>query len=349
MVNTAHALENFHYCEVVDFSQKTPDELIAWKPDILHAFAIHPGTYEFLKEVKKKSDIPIVLSTVYLSLSQLFWAQGYIYTIFGANNKTGISNGDLFNMLKERVDIRRDIRNQIPYDEVLSLVDGWLPNCVGELYDIRNDFQVPVKPFKVVSNSVDLDFFRPSTYKDDEDIEYLRNLGDPFIVTVGRIEPRKNQVMLLEALKGLGHRPPVLFIGQNSDEYYYNMCKGVGGFMYLDHATHKKLQKIYELENCVYVLPSWLESPSLASMEALVSGCPIVVGNQGAEYEYFGNYATYVDPADCNSIRDGIKYAIENRREIRERNKSFAVHAQENHTWEVTARDTYNFYQDILK
>ena len=47
-----------------------------------------------------------------------------------------------------------------------------------------------------------------------------------------------------------------------------------------------------------HALPSWAEGAALANLEAAAAGCPIVVSDRSSEFEYFGDLATYCDPAD---------------------------------------------------
>jgi glycosyltransferase involved in cell wall biosynthesis len=341
MKKTAEKLEEIYSVEIIDFSGKTPGELIEWNPDIVHVFGVYPSTYNFLRAIKGHPNCPkIVLSTIYLSLSQLFWAQNMINDIFIRNNLWALDR------LKSRTGyVSCAPNNGIPYTEVLSMVDGWLPNGVAELYDIRKDFNVPVKPFAIIPNSVSDEFFQDEEMSTELE-EEIDSIPKPFIVTVGRIESRKNQAMLLQALRETDI--PILFIGQSFDKQYLDMCSRIRKFLLVDQLSHSDLKGIYQ-KDCIYVLPSWLESPSLASMEALTAGCPIVVGNQGSEYEYFNNYATYIDPANHNDIKEKVFQTIDNRHLIRQKNKPFNYIAKKLYTWTETARATMVFYQEMIE
>jgi glycosyltransferase involved in cell wall biosynthesis len=56
----------------------------------------------------------------------------------------------------------------------------------------------------------------------------------------------------------------------------------------------------------VHALVSWTETAGIASIEAAIAGAKLVVGDRGAEIEYFGEDAEYADPADPESIKAAV-------------------------------------------
>jgi glycosyltransferase involved in cell wall biosynthesis len=59
-----------------------------------------------------------------------------------------------------------------------------------------------------------------------------------------------------------------------------------------------------------FVLPSTLETPGLAALEAAAAGAPIVITGEGSTREYFGDMAHYVDPLDADDMRRKIEAAL---------------------------------------
>ena len=60
-----------------------------------------------------------------------------------------------------------------------------------------------------------------------------------------------------------------------------------------------------------FVLPSLLETPGLAALEAPPAARGCSVTREGSAREYFGDQVTYVDPLDVDDIRNGIRRALE--------------------------------------
>jgi hypothetical protein len=66
-----------------------------------------------------------------------------------------------------------------------------------------------------------------------------------------------------------------------------------------------------ELANRVFIIPFWLETPSIAALEAGLAGCTVIITNRGSTREYFGDRALYCDPQNVTSIRMALDRALE--------------------------------------
>jgi glycosyltransferase involved in cell wall biosynthesis len=60
----------------------------------------------------------------------------------------------------------------------------------------------------------------------------------------------------------------------------------------------------------VFALPSTLETPGLAALEAAACGATVVVTSEGSAREYFGDHAYYVDHRNSLNIRANIERAL---------------------------------------
>ena len=91
------------------------------------------------------------------------------------------------------------------------------------------------------------------------------------------------------------------------------------------------------------VYPSLYEGFGLSILQAFACGCPVVTSNLSSMPEVAGDAAVLVDPYDLNSIVEGIKEAIKNKKELIrkgfERAKEFS--------WEKTARETLKVYMEF--
>ena len=55
----------------------------------------------------------------------------------------------------------------------------------------------------------------------------------------------------------------------------------------------------------VHVLPSWMETCGLVSLEAALAGAPLVGSTFGHELEYLEGDAWYADPENADSSKGG--------------------------------------------
>ncbi len=166
-----------------------------------------------------------------------------------------------------------------------------------------------------------------------------------FVLCVGRLESRKNQLMLLKALEE-SDLPVVLAAGGFSyqPEYEQAVKKFIrkGRTIVLGRISDEMLASAYRAAK-VHALPSWYELPGLVSLEAARYGCAVVVTKNGTAPDYFGERAFYCDPADEQSVRTAVLAAHGAPR--RTQHSDFATQ----YTWQKAADETYAIYQRVAK
>ena len=132
-----------------------------------------------------------------------------------------------------------------------------------------------------------------------------------FVLCVGRLETRKNQLMLLYALKD--DDIPVVFINSKTSQPDYEaLCKKSrrrGETLFTGRVTREMLLSAYRAAK-VHVLASWYELPGLVSLEAGSMGCNVVTTSWGTISEYLGQCAFYCEPDDPESIREAVLKAV---------------------------------------
>jgi glycosyltransferase involved in cell wall biosynthesis len=163
-----------------------------------------------------------------------------------------------------------------------------------------------------------------------------------FLLGVGRICRRKNQLNLIRAARRL--KLPLVLIGPLNDSNYYQECRreAVGQkVLFIDTLTPPELASAYAAAK-VHALVSWYDTPGLVSLEAALAGCTIVSTNRGSAREYFGELAYYCNPDDLDSIIEAIANAWKTEKDFR-----LQQLVLENYTWEKTAELTYKAYRMI--
>jgi glycosyltransferase involved in cell wall biosynthesis len=163
---------------------------------------------------------------------------------------------------------------------------------------------------------------------------------------VGTISPVKNQYRVIEALFDIPI--PLVFIGQIADMWteYGQKCKARaaerGNTIFIDRVHHEELPGIYALA-AAHVLPSWRETPGLASLEAAAAGCKIISTSIGSTQEYFSNKAWYCQPDNIMSIRQAVEVALAAPKTL-----DLREHILSHFTWQHTAEVTLTSYQKTL-
>lgn len=217
-----------------------------------------------------------------------------------------------------------------------------LPNCQWELSALRRYFRLGYKPAQVVPNAV-----RPERFVQATPDAFVQRFGlRDFVLCAARIEPFKNQLMLIWALRGTGI--PLVLAGKVSEPEYGALCRQWAGenVHFVGELSPELLASAYAAAR-VHAMPSWAETPGLTSIEAALAGCAIVVGDQGAEREYFADFAYCCNPADVDSVREAVLKAWEDR-DMTKR-EAFREYILKHYTWDETARATAEAYERVLR
>jgi glycosyltransferase involved in cell wall biosynthesis len=226
--------------------------------------------------------------------------------------------------------------------ELLLLADAVLPNSRAEADQLARLFGVPRHRLHVVPNGV-LPWFGTASPE-----LFQRRWGqDPFVLSVGRIEPRKNTLGLIRAIGRLGLR--LIIIGEATPAYrgYAQECRRASSSLVswlgrLDH-DDPLLASAYAAAR-VFALPSWFETPGLAALEAALAGCPVLITPYGSTRDYFGEMVVYARPDRPEEIRRGLKQCWDEGSDPRLA-PSIATH----YLWPNVAQITAEVYDQVAR
>lgn len=167
-----------------------------------------------------------------------------------------------------------------------------------------------------------------------------------FVLTTGRLESRKNQVLLIEALRDLGY--PLLCIGRGVDALYATLFRAYRGeAMVLPFMSEAELAGAYAAARVV-ALPSWDEVVSLTALNAAVSEASMVLTRNSSEHEYFLSDAEYCDPGDVASVRGALERAWNGHDDRVDGRRTLAARVRTEYTWDHAAKITEAAYYRLL-
>jgi glycosyltransferase involved in cell wall biosynthesis len=218
--------------------------------------------------------------------------------------------------------------------KVLSCCDGLMPNSESELSRIQRNFSFTCNQ-RVIPCGIDKD-----TLSNSKGIAKEENL----VLSVGRIERRKNQLSLIKALNNSDYK--LIIIGNPSPNHrkYYESCRDAAGtnVSFIHNIPQKELAEYYHRAR-VHVLPSWFETAGLSSLEAAACGCNIVVADKGDVSDYFKGDAWYCDPGDEQSIFAAVDAAMK-----APVNDTLQHYILQHLNWQDIAAQTMAFYQQQM-
>lgn len=135
-------------------------------------------------------------------------------------------------------------------------------------------------------------------------------LPDSFILTVGTIEQRKNQLSVLKALRESKTDIPVVMVGKATlykrelDEYIERHA--VLGVHFLHQVPTADLPMIYR-QAAMVVYPSLIEGFGIPVLEAVACGVPVITSADSCMEEAAGPGALYVNPQDIHEMASALK------------------------------------------
>jgi glycosyltransferase involved in cell wall biosynthesis len=320
LVKTAEALREAG----IAVQTATAEEFCGDDVDLVHGFGL--SELQITDATRRK--LPVVLSPIYWSRAQFRRlmradsARRYAVTV--ARQQAG--HAAAFARLRQPwyATLRRRY----------EAADMLLPNSQGESSTLRRELRVRT-PMRVVPNGVDAaEWGAPGS-------ERLRE----YVAYVGRIDPHKNQLGLIRALRGTGF--PLVIAGPTHPHHaeYEQRCRSAARGQpveFLPAVAGDELRAVYQGAR-VHAMPSFFETTGLASLEAAMSGCAVVSTREGWAKEYFGDLATYCRPLSRRSIRSAVErnWDAEPRPELRRL-------ILEKYTWHQAARETISAYEALL-
>jgi glycosyltransferase involved in cell wall biosynthesis len=222
---------------------------------------------------------------------------------------------------------------------MLAGVDRILVLTQKEKRDVMRDFgEIPESKFVCIRNGFEGGSADGCELSGERDID---------VCMVGRIEARKNQLTVLNVLQQLGIRGAFIG-GENKNHHAYcnrfHKMLAASGCEYMGAISHEETLRIMRRSR-VHVSASWFEVLSLVDLEAYWAGCGVVSSRCGGTGELLEDEAVYIDPGSEESIRDGIRKALDrpsavlaDRREV--------IAAQD--TWNDVGERLTNLYREVI-
>jgi glycosyltransferase involved in cell wall biosynthesis len=220
---------------------------------------------------------------------------------------------------------------------------------------ILERYGLPEERVVVTPDAVDPDRFRP--LDPGPELDSLRSryrLEAPFILNVGRIEPRKNLERLIRAFdrvrRQLDDRLQLVLVGQ--DDFRSETIRREAAELpenavrFLGPVPDADLPGLYNLAS-VLAYPSLVEGFGMPVLEAMACGTPVLSSPRGALPEVGGECAVWAEPEDTEAIASGIEHLLTDS-DDRDRLRRAGLERSQGFRWEETARRTLEVYRKCI-
>ena len=235
------------------------------------------------------------------------------------------------------------IRHSARRAQCVLTVSEFSRQAIIEQYGISEDRVV------VTLNGVDTNRFTVLSDRPKE-LATRYGLDRPFILTVGRLEPRKNLERLIESFANL-NLDMALVIAGVADFQHKGIVEAAtklptGSVRFLGAIADEDLPGLYNLAE-ILAYPSLIEGFGMPLLESMACGTPVVTSGRGALREVGGDAVIYVDPEDIDSIAHGLMTTL-NDRALQEQLRVKGLARAKQFSWEESARHTLAAYRHAL-
>lgn len=143
------------------------------------------------------------------------------------------------------------------------------------------------------------------------EVKQRYGLPQDYMIAVGTIEERKNQLAILKALDHLDERPHIVFVGK-STAYKKKLKRFMKTFRldkyvtFLENVPDEDLPALYRSANG-FLYVSAFEGFGIPLLEAMKSEVPVITSSVSCLPETAGDAALLVDPSKPEEIADAIQ------------------------------------------
>lgn len=207
--------------------------------------------------------------------------------------------------------------------------------------DVQDTYHIPSSHISVIHPGIHI----PTTHKTQN--------RQPYLLAIGSIEPRKNQIALLHAFARIIAQPQhtqleLKIIGPTGHRAQQtlkliNQLKIEKNVSYLGYVTEQ--QKHNLLANAhAFVYPSLFEGFGFPLLEAMSHGTPVITSWSSSLKEVCGNNALLINPYNYDELVDAIRAILEDEQLHTKLSQQGKQHAAQ-FTWNKCAQQT----SDVLK
>ena len=210
----------------------------------------------------------------------------------------------------------------------LKIVEKEVDKIIAVSHSTKNDLlkvsNLDPDQITVIYEGVSEDF-KPATQKEINEFKKKYKLPEKFVLAIGGVGERKNLKRIKTAAQD------------------FNLITTFNDITVAD----EELPILYSSADAL-VYTTLYEGFGLPILEAMACGTPVITSDISSMPEIASSAALIVDPTSTDKIKKAIKEVLEDS-ELRKSLKKKGVERAKEFTWQNTAKQTANIYQDLMK
>jgi UDP-glucose:(heptosyl)LPS alpha-1,3-glucosyltransferase len=220
----------------------------------------------------------------------------------------------------------------------------------GVKREILKYYNVSEEKIVVIPNGVDLEEFKPDQKKRRRIRDRLGIEENELILMFSGHEfERKGLRFIVEALPMVKDNIRLLVVGKDNPKPYMELAQKLGVLNKIIFAGFvSDISECYAASD-IFVFPTAYEAFSLATLEAVASGLPILATKvNGTEELIIEGYNGFFIRRDPKDIAEKINILIEDDNLRRQMSKN-ARRTAENYSWDKIAKLTLEVYEEVIR
>ena len=222
--------------------------------------------------------------------------------------------------------------------------------------NIQRFYQIPAQQIDVIHMGLQ-EYLHPASRDDVTRVRAKYGLPSSFVLSVARIDPKKNLSALVRAFARFqaltGYEGKLVCVGEDypksPDEVFYQTIQALGlheQVMLTGAVPDEDLAAIYSAATVV-AITSVDEGFGITALEAMACGTPLITTRAGAIAEVVGEAAILIDANDLDQLTHALVMVIQQEKLCHEM-RSQGIAQATNFTWTKAAQKTLNLYQEVV-
>jgi glycosyltransferase involved in cell wall biosynthesis len=316
-----------------------PAEVLSGKFDVFH------GCFDFLRPILIGRGVVTIHDIRYLENMEYETDPGWIKILRQTPSlptfyiRDCLSRDNLFRHL------RTTIKQTVKRADMIITVSEFSKERITE------KLGVPDEKIKVIYPGVNAEF-SPQAEERVEKVKDKFRINKRYILYVGKFEPQKNIIRLLEAFQKVSRREDVVLVMAGPFNWYYHIIREKVGeldisdkVVFTDFVTDEEMSALYSGAS-VFFFPSLYEGFGMPILEAMACGTPVVTSPVCSIPEVASDAAIFADPSSPEKMADAIISCM-NVQALRDDLISKGRKRAEYFSWNETASKTLEAYEGL--
>lgn len=279
--------------------------------------------------------------------TDLFWAPHYNIPVF-YRGRLLVTVHDVFHLaMPEFVGgLHKRLYAKAMFGAVAKRADTVVCDSEFTARELTRFTGVSEQKLRVIKLGIDSSWFVP--------VQAPSPHGKPFLLFVGNVKPHKNLVRLLDAFASIAQviSHDLIIVGKKEgfitgDDAVQEKAARLGDRVHFTGYIDDAALRQYFSHAAALVFPSLYEGFGLPPLEAMASGCPVIVSNVASLPEVCGDAAVYCDPYSSEDIAQKILFVLRNE-PLRSDLSRKGLEQARKFTWEACAEETSRVIRGLL-